>query len=1203
MFKEIFTREIRYTLGFPISYISLLIFIVFFTFIYSRGEVIVNTLAGEEWVNSPHAITAYLIFFTLIGMLVALPIFNNAAHREEQNHFSEILFTTPISKFHFFFGRFAGAFCLLLIPAFSIVFINILGVKVGVWRGAILAEEFGDFRMITFIKAYAYLVLPNIFIAGSFIFGLVLTFKKTAYAILGAIFLLLCYLFASFGLQSDFETFGLAALLDPFGEVAFNLDTRYQTALERNTLDVSLSGHLFNNRILWLSIATVLLVFTYRQFSFQVAHQKGKKSLAPKKHSTLFTMYPSFPKINTQNLSKASWLHFTSFFKIHFKQSTSNLVFRLLLLFLCFTVVFDFISRQPDYGVSNLPLTYIFIEHTHDYDLLLIVLLIYLCGEMVWTNRQVRIDEVIDVSPFQSVVAIFAKAVAVWVAILSAYCILFMIGISIQLFNGYLRIDLLHYATELLIHVAPLMLFLTAFSVFVHNLVNHKFLAYAIIVLTFISQAVLFSYMDWESNLLKLGRNGSYIFSDFNRYGPFLKANLWFDIYWVLLGILLLLTSSLIWVRGKEIRLFQRVRFAPLAWTPSFSKLVLSLLLIWVSTGSFIFYNTKILNSYSTSLQTQDLREQYERRYKKYEHKALPQITNTNFFIDFFPEERQFKSKALLRLKNSSHSPIDSLFFSIRNANNSNGWETAIQVPDAVLALDDPALGFQIFKLKQSLLPGDSLEIESQANYTPQGFENEVSNTAVLSNGSFLQHARILPHIGYRKTFEIRDQKARQKIGLPPYLGTPDLAIKGCNHHCTHNYLTNQHSWIKSEIQLSTSIDQIALSSGELIREWSEDGRNYFHYRLDQASLLFIPFISARYVVSKRQWRGISLEVYHDPKHDYNIEVMLDEMENAMEYYTTHFGPYFHKHVRIVEFPQYGDYAQAFPGIMPYSESRGFILDFDPKRDNNPIASTVGHEIGHQWWGHQIVGADMQGGQMLTESFAEYSSLMIMKKNVGVEKMIDFLKYDYDRYLWRRTWEQKQELPLYKVADQAYVYYRKGSVVLYTLSELIGEDAVNRSLRNFLNEYRYQPPPYPRSIDYLKHLEKEIPDSLQYLMSDLFYDITFFDHAITNAKYHKLPDGKYQLDIHLQIAKIKVDEEGKEQPVEMNDWFEFGIYSSASDRLARQIEKIKLATGEHQLSFVIDFLPSKVAIDPRLLFFDRQREDNEYEFPIRFTGD
>jgi hypothetical protein len=33
----------------------------------------------------------------------------------------------------------------------------------------------------------------------------------------------------------------------------------------------------------------------------------------------------------------------------------------------------------------------------------------------------------------------------------------------------------------------------------------------------------------------------------------------------------------------------------------------------------------------------------------------------------------------------------------------------------------------------------------------------------------------------------------------------------------------------------------------------------------------------------------------------------------------------------------------------------------------------VAHEMGHQWWAHQVMGAAMQGSTLLSESMAQYS--------------------------------------------------------------------------------------------------------------------------------------------------------------------------------------------------------------------------------------
>ena len=182
--------------------------------------------------------------------------------------------------------------------------------------------------------------------------------------------------------------------------------------------------------------------------------------------------------------------------------------------------------------------------------------------------------------------------------------------------------------------------------------------------------------------------------------------------------------------------------------------------------------------------------------------------------------------------------------------------------------------------------------------------------------------------------------------------------------------------------------------------------------------------------------------------------MMLDAIQSSLEYYTTHFGPYYHKQARIIEFPRYSTFAQAFPGTMPYSEAFGFITNLEDTSENNVVNAVIAHEMAHQYWAHQEIPAKMQGGTMLTESFSEYSSLMVMKQEKNDIEMKEFLKYDFDRYLRGRSSETIKELPLYKVENQGYIHYGKGSLILYALQDYIGEDSVNAALRSFLSEFR-----------------------------------------------------------------------------------------------------------------------------------------------------
>ena len=422
----------------------------------------------------------------------------------------------------------------------------------------------------------------------------------------------------------------------------------------------------------------------------------------------------------------------------------------------------------------------------------------------------------------------------------------------------------------------------------------------------------------------------------------------------------------------------------------------------------------------------------------------------------------------------------------------------------------------------------------------------------------------------------------------------PELQ-KTCDKGCNVNYLSNGMSdWVNVETVISTSSDQLAIAPGSLVKEWKEENRNYYHYKIDHKSQNFFNFMSARYEVSRKKWNGIDIEVYYDKAHAYNIDKMSNAIEKSLKYYTENFGPYYHKQARIVEFPRYATFAQAFPGTMPYSESFGFIVNLEDSTDNNVIDAVVSHEMAHQWWAHQVIGATMQGATMFSESFAEYSSLMVMKKELNNDhmQMRKFLKYDYDRYLKGRAFEQQKELPLYKVENQQYIHYGKGSVILYALQDYIGEEKVNKAMRNFLAEYRYAQPPYPTSLDFIRHLETQVPDSLNYLINDWFKEITLYDYRLKEANYTALPNGKYEVSMDIEAFKLKADTLGKETNVDVNDWADIGVFADEDEKELMFYKRVEFNKENMNFTFEVDSLPAKAAIDPRRILIERNIKDN-----------
>jgi aminopeptidase N len=222
---------------------------------------------------------------------------------------------------------------------------------------------------------------------------------------------------------------------------------------------------------------------------------------------------------------------------------------------------------------------------------------------------------------------------------------------------------------------------------------------------------------------------------------------------------------------------------------------------------------------------------------------------------------------------------------------------------------------------------------------------------------------------------------------------------------------------------------------------------------------------------------------------------------------------------------------------------------------------------------------------------------MVMEKEYGRDVMRKFLKYEMDNYLRSRGRELLKERPLMRVeADQGYIHYRKGSIVMYYLKEMIGEEAVNRALRKVLSQYAYTPPPYPTSYALVDALRQETPAQYQYLLKDLFEDITLFSNRTLSATAKKRADGKYDVTIEVECKKFKADEKGTEAEVPVNDWIDIGAFAKPDQgkRYGKTLyrERLLMKGGKCTHKFTVAEMPEKAGIDPFLLLIDRQPDDN-----------
>src|SRR5205085_294072 len=393
--------------------------------------------------------------------------------------------------------------------------------------------------------------------------------------------------------------------------------------------------------------------------------------------------------------------------------------------------------------------------------------------------------------------------------------------------------------------------------------------------------------------------------------------------------------------------------------------------------------------------------------------------------------------------------------------------------------------------------------------------------------------------IGMSRQGLLSDRAQRRRQGLPPELRMAKLEDLSATRS---NYV--DADWVMSDITLTTDAGQTPIAPGSRVSDITANGRRTAHFVSTAPILHFFSVPSSDYRVASRDHNGIKLSVYYHAGHDWNVPKMLTAMGTALDYYRANFGPYQFDYARIVEFPGYASFAQAFAGTMPYSESAGFNADTNDPNKIDFTTYVVAHEMSHQYWAHQVIGADMQGMTMTSETLAQYSALMVMKHMYGPDKIRRFLKYELDNYLRGRQTEAVEEVPLERVENQQYVHYRKGAIVMYLLQKRLGEDAVDRALSRFVAKWRFKGPPYLRSIDLIQEFRKEAktPEQQQ-LITDLFEKITLYDLKVTNAVVRKDATG-WTTTLTVAADKYYADGKGNETKTRLAEPIEVGLFTA-----------------------------------------------------------
>ncbi len=1199
--------ELRQRLRRVSTYLYFLVLFAFgFVFVMLGGGAFSSAsldfgTGGKVFINSPYSLATLISLLSVFGIILTAAIAGQATYQDIDSNCTAFFYTLPISKRQYLGGRFLGSL--------AVQCVIFLGVPMGAWIGMHMpfldSTRVGPERPIAYVMPYLTLVLPNIVFVTTIFFALAALGRKMTPVYAGGVLLLIGYLLVG-DLLADPNKSQWFSLADPFGIGPFTQMTRYWTPFERNTHLIPLTGLLLINRLIWMALSLGIFLFTYSKFRFAHYLPKSRRSLAEihgrgpvppfvvgvtgegtndRRIQTL-----SLPATRSVFSLGASFRQLFSLTRLQFVETVKNVVFLVILMagFL-FALILMFEGNNP-FSTPVYPVTYRVLElSTGTFATVFLIIITFISGDLVWRERDAQLNQIVDALPVKGWVLFTSKLLTLMLVMVPVMAVAMLAGIVVQLVYGYHHFEFGVYFKELVLVQLTSYWILCALALLIHTIVNQKYVGHFVMVLYYVATILALPAAGLQHFLYRLGRSPGPVYSDMNGYGHYAAPALWFHLYWGAAAVLLAIVTNLFWVRGTETGRRQRTQlaFARLSMPSRLGIVVAALAL--VTFGGYIFYNTNVLNTYRTTFQRDDLQAQYEKRFKQYENLPQPRITDISTQIDLYPERRAASMQGTLWLENKTSENIDRIAVSLDGSRSKTEVQKLGFAGGQTALLEEPKLGFYLYRLASPLPPHGRIALEFALKFENPGFVNAAPNNQMVANGTFIDSS-YLPHIGYVQSAELADDSTRHRHGLDKAKRLPKLEDVAARQS---NYVSPESDWINLDATVSTSPDQIAIIPGYLQKEWTENGRRYFHYKTEAPILGFFSVNSGRYNVARDQWKDVKLELYYHPGHEYDLERMKRGMKDTLDYCSTNFNAFQFHQLRIIEFPRYRTFAQSLANTIPFAESIGFIArinDKDKEAVDLPYYVTA-HEVAHQWWAHQEISANAEGATSMVETLAQYSALMVMKHHYGPESIKKFLKRELAVYLQGRSIERNEERPLYRVEpNQGYIHYNKGSLVMYALQDYIGEDKVNQALSEFIKAYAFKGPPYPVSTDFIGYLQKVTPPEFQYLFDDLFENITIYNSRAKSATYTKLENGKYRVHLAVEFHKDRSDGHGQEHAVPIHDWVDIGVLDKEGKYLYLQKQKFDRSDADFDL--VVDKLPAQAGIDPLNKLIDLRPDDN-----------
>ena len=323
-------------------------------------------------------------------------------------------------------------------------------------------------------------------------------------------------------------------------------------------------------------------------------------------------------------------------------------------------------------------------------------------GELVWRERDRKLNEIIDSTPVPSWVMTVPKILAIFVVLLVINFVGMLTGLAYQLIQGAPQLGLAQYLGWFIVPAAIDGLLIAVLAVVLQILSPNKYVGWGLLFIWFVG-TIFLNNMGYSNPLYAFPQSPTVPLSDFVGAGSFWKGALTLQFYWACFALILAVIAHLLWPRGTDLGL--KVRLARAARQRKTAPLAIAgvAAVAMAATGAYAYHNIKTLNRYETSDEVEKYSADLERKYLKYENLPRPVVTKVVLDAQLFPAERRLLVNGRYDLRNDTTAPIRDVH--VRSGDRDIEW-LKLDLAGARLVSDDAKFGYRIYRFDAPLAPG-----------------------------------------------------------------------------------------------------------------------------------------------------------------------------------------------------------------------------------------------------------------------------------------------------------------------------------------------------------------------------------------------------------------------------------------------------------------------------------------------------------------